>query len=154
MRPEHALRLCKGLQESAPAMYTQALALAGAAMRARPVYLKKQAPERRAEAIRRALARVAANGVAEEVLAVYFLDCRNALLVEWLDGIGVEHEEGILKDNEVPQPEADALRKAVETFRGAGDAEDGGDRELLLRAFAAQSSIQWPVLETLLGGDS
>ena len=130
------------------------MALAGAAMRARPVFLKKQPFERRAEAIRRALARVASNDLAEEFLAVYFLECRKPLLVEWLDGLGIDHEEGVLSQDRVEAPEDAALRKAVEGFRNAGDGEpeasEAADRELLLRAFAAQSSIDWPLLDELL----
>ncbi len=156
MAPEQALHFCRGLSEAAPASYAQALALAGAAMRARPVFLKKQPFERRAEAIRRALARVASNELAEEFLAVYFLECRNELLVEWLDGLGISHEDGVLADDEVTAPADDALRSAVAAFRTGRDAEtelpaaEAGDRELLLRAFAAQSSVRWPTLEALL----
>lgn len=159
MASEQALHFCRGLSEGAPASYTQALTLAGAAMRARPVYLKKQPFERRAEAIRRGLARVASNELAEEFLAVYFLECRKSLLVEWLDGLGIAHEDGVLEDNEVSEPEGAALRAAVGAFRsgsGAGDNAasdepgDAGDRELLLLAFAAQSSVQWPTLDELL----
>ena len=155
MAPEQALHFCRGLSDSAPASYAQALALAGAAMRARPVFLKKQPFERRAEAIRRALARVASNELAEEFLAVYFLECRNGLLVEWLDGLGIAHEDGVLSDAEIAAPEDVMLRKAVETFRGDDGTEeptpgDAADRRLLLYAFAAQSSIEWPTLDELL----
>jgi hypothetical protein len=36
----------------------------------------------------------------------------------------------------------------VATFRKPDDA---ADRELLLQAFAAQSAIEWPALEALIG---
>ncbi len=39
------------------------------------------------------------------------------------------------------------LEKAMEKFRQGEDAER---RELLLRAFAGQSAIDWPELEALL----
>ena len=160
MTPQQAHHFCQGLSESAPTSYAQALALAGAAMRARPVFLKKQSFERRAEAIRRALARVASNELAEEFLAVYFLQCRTALLVEWLDGLGISHEDGVLADSEVPAPEDGTLRAAVNAFRDGAEGgapadatpDEAGDRELLLRAFAAQSSIRWPELDALLAG--
>ncbi len=156
MAPEQALHFCRGLSDGAPASYAQALTLAGAAMRARPVFLKKQPFERRAEAIRRALARVASNELAEEFLAVYFLECRNALLVEWLDGLGIAHEEGVLSDDTVSAPDDDTLRKAVDAFRSGSDGDgepdpsETGDRHLLLHAFAAQSSVSWPVLDEML----
>ncbi len=158
MAPDQALHFCRGLSDGAPASYAQALALAGAAMRARPVFLKKQPFERRAEAIRRALARVASNELAEEFLAVYFLECRKSLLVEWLDGLGIAHEDGVLTDDDVSAPDDDALRKTVDAFRSGGAGDDApdpaeaGDRALLLHAFAAQSSVSWPVLDEMLAG--
>jgi hypothetical protein len=104
--------------------------------------------------VRRALARVAASDVAEELLAVYFLDCRKELLVEWLDAVGLEHEEGSLKADSPACPEPARLDAALERFRGAakpdGDAGDRFERELLLRAFAAQTAVDWPALEQKL----
>jgi hypothetical protein len=154
MTDPEASRFLAVLAEKAPALHVQALGAAAAAMRARPQYLMKQPHEKRAEAVRRALARVATSEVAEELLAVYFLDGRKELLTEWLDTIGLEHEEGALKAD-APSCPADAeLAKAVERYRGGaqkdGEPGDAWERELLLRAFAAQSAVDWPALEKLL----
>jgi hypothetical protein len=108
----------------------------------------KQSPEKRAQFVRQALARVATNLIAEEVLAAYFLQVKKALLVEWLDAMGLEHEDGSLKAEAPAEPERGALEKAVAAFRKPDDA---ADRELLLQAFAAQSAIEWPALEALIG---
>ena len=97
--------------------------------------------------MRQALSRVATNPVAEEVLAAYFLQVRKPLLIEWLDALGLEHEEGSLKADAPPEPERVALEKAVRAFR---KADDDAERELLLQAFAAQTAIEWPALEELL----
>jgi hypothetical protein len=147
MPPERAREVLKAIAEVAPAAFAQAVAVASAAMRARPVFLTRQPFEKRADAVRRALARVAASDLAEELLAVYFLQCRKPLLLEWLDLLGLEHEEGALKSEAPPSPPADALGKAVRTYR---KLEDAADRELLLQAFAAQTAIDWPDLEKLL----
>jgi hypothetical protein len=149
MSPERANAFLRGLQEKAPAMFEQAVAAASAAMKARPVYLSRQPFEKRAQAVRRALARVSANPVAEELLAVYFLDCRKELLIEWLDTLGLEHEEGTLRADSPPPPPDAQLARAVQSFREKGPDPD---RELLLRAFAAQSAIDWPNLEAHLLG--
>jgi hypothetical protein len=154
MTDAEASRFLAVLAEKSPALHVQALGAAAAAMRARPQYLLKQPHEKRAEAVRRALARVASSDVAEELLAVYFLDGRKELLIEWLDVIGLEHEEGALKADTPPCPAEAALSKAVETYRGAASTEgepgDAWERELLLRAFAAQTAVDWPALEKLL----
>jgi hypothetical protein len=116
-------------------------------MNARPIYLQRQPFEKQVGAVRRALSRVAANGVAEEILAVYFLECRKDLLVEWLDLLGIAHEDGILEADSPDAPEKAELQKARDSFCGI---DDDADRPLLLNAFAAQSAIDWPDLEALL----
>jgi hypothetical protein len=147
LAPDHAQALLTSLAEKAPAMFAQSLAAASAAMKARPVYLQRQPFDKRAEAVRRTLSRVATNPIADEVLAVYFLECRKELLIEWLDTAGVEHKDGTLAADTPAPPSEKKLRDAVERFRAAGDDRD---RELLLRAFAAQDAIEWPVLDALL----
>jgi len=147
MSPERAHALLEGLRKEAPGVYTQALGAASVWLRARPQFVVKQSPEKRAQYVRRALSRVASNLIAEEVLAAYFLQVKKPLLVEWLDAVGLEHAEGSLEADAPPEPERGALEKAVAAFRKPDDA---ADRELLLEAFAAQSAIDWPALEQLL----
>ena len=147
MSPDRAATIMSGLSENAPQMFKQALFAASASMNARPVYLQRQPFEKQVGAVRRALSRVAANGVAEEILAVYFLECRKELLVEWLDLLGIEHEDGILEADSPVAPKKAELQKARDSFCGV---DDDADRSLLLNAFAAQSAIDWPDLEALL----
>jgi hypothetical protein len=150
MKPDYARVFLDALKQQTPIAWAQAVGLTAGALKARPVFVQKQPPERRAELIRKALSRVASAPVAEELLAVYFLECRNELLVEWLDAIGVEHDKGTL-NNDPAEPDAKKLRSAVAAFRkAASDEASTADRELLLRAFAAQTSIDWPNLDALL----
>jgi len=144
---QHAEQVLTRLAEKSPAMFVQALAAASAALKARPIYLQRQPFAKRAEAVRRTLSRVATNAIADEVLAVYFLECRKELLIEWLDLLGVKHKDGTLEADSPPPPSEKKLRGAFESFRAAGDDPD---RELLLRAFAAQDAVEWPVLDALL----
>ena len=147
MSAERAAQMLEPLARQVPAVFAQAIGAASAALKARPVYLLRQPFAKRAEAVRRALSRVASDPVASEVLAVYFLECRCKLLVEWLDTLGLEHEEGTLK-SDTPPPPADAqLHSAVDAFLAV---DDDPDRRLLLGAFAAQEAIAWPVLDELL----
>jgi hypothetical protein len=148
MSPEEAERMMKVLSKEAPAMFRQAVDAAAVSIKARPVYLRRQPFEKRAAAVRRSLARVLANPVADEVLAVYFLECRKELLLEWLDLTGLKHDEGTLEEESPDQPAEADLAAAVEKYRAAGDDPD---RELLLRAFAAQNAVEWPALDALLG---
>ncbi len=147
MPPDRAVAVMSGLSENAPQMFKQALLAASASMNARPAYLQRQPFEKQVGTVRRALSRVASNGVAEEILAVYFLESRKELLVEWLDLLGIKHEDGILEADSPVAPEKAELQKARSSFCGV---DDDADRSLLLNAFAAQSAIDWPDLEALL----
>ena len=150
MPPERALAMLRALSEKSPQMFRQSVDAAALATRTRPVYLRKQPFEKRSEAVRRALSRVAANALADELLAVYFLECRKPLLTEWLDRVGVAHDEGTLEEDTPAQPPQDQLREAVEAFLSK---EDDPDRTLLLSAFAAQEAVDWPALEALIAQD-
>jgi hypothetical protein len=149
MSPEEAHRFFEKLSATSPAVFRQAVAAASAAMKARPRYLMKQPFEKRASAVRRALSRVTSDPIAEEMLAVYFLEGRKELLAEWLDAIGLEHEEGALKEGNPSEPPEERVRGTVESFL---NTDDDSDRRLLLRAFAAQASIDWPSLDALIEG--
>ena len=151
MEPDRAVSLLRALNETSPAVVQQAVAAAAIAMKARPVYLRKQPFEKRAHAVRRALARVASDPVAAEVLAVYFLKARNEILCEWLDALGLVHEEGVLEADAPEQPAAEVLEKHIDAFLAA---KDDPDRPLLLAAFAAQESIEWPLLEARIAAST
>jgi hypothetical protein len=145
--PQHARRILLELNERSPALFGQALQVASRALNSRPVYLRRQPPEKRADAVRRAVSRVSADELAEELLAAYFIECRRPLLEEWLEALGLEHEHGILKADAPPPPPLEKLEQALARFRKGASPDD---RELLIRAFAAQSAVDWPDLERLL----
>ena len=111
----------------------------------------KQAPAKRMKSIKQAISRANANHLAEELVAVYFLKCRLPLLTEWLDLMGLEHEDGILTQEEVPCPDAAEVEAKVKEYRAMGDDED---RELLLQVFSGQAAIDWPALDALLAAEA
>ncbi len=147
MSPEDSLRFLNQLKEEAPTVARLALGAAAEAFKLRPQFLKKQPKARQADWVRRALGRNVGAAIAEEILASYFMEHRSEMLIEWLDELGVEHEEGALKDT--PEcPSKKKLESAVKKFRSGDDAET---REILLQAFAAQTSIDWAPLDDVLG---
>ena len=86
MDPDTSQHFFSGLAEDAPGMFKQLVQAAAQAMKSRPAYVNKLSMDKKANAMRRALARVGADTLAGEMLAVYFLECRKELLTEWLDG--------------------------------------------------------------------
>lgn len=151
LTPERAFALLSKVQEKLPGVYTQAVGAACVTLKARPQFMMKQSKEKRAAFVRQALSRFAASPIAEEVLAAYFLEVRRDLLTEWLDALGIEHENGVLKNDDPAEPPRERLEAAVTAFRAGSDADD---RQLLLEAFAAQSAVAWPALDAILGLDA
>ena len=149
MTPEAALAFLTEVHEQAPAVEEIALSAAAGAFRLRPVFLRRQPRKRQAEWMRQALSRTAMAAVAEEVLAEYFLEYHAELLAEFLDALGLEHDKGVLASSAPECPKPAELAKLVAKFR---EGKDPSLRELLMRAFAAQSAIDWPDLEALLAG--
>ena len=150
MSGEHCEEILATISEESPETTKQIVASAAIALKYRPQYLLKQPPAKRANSVRGALARKQSIQLAEELLAVYFLKCRLSVLTEWLDLLGLKHEEGILQDDVIEAPDASELEKHVETFRKAGESGADSDRELLLQTFSAQAAIDWPALDTLV----
>jgi hypothetical protein len=148
MTPDRAEGVLNEILEKLPGVYRQTLGAASAVFKARPKFLMQQTAARRASLMRQALSRVAANDLAEEVLAAYFLEVHRPLLEEWLDTLGVEHKDGALQSDHLPCPPQETLEAALAAFR---KPEDAADRELLLQAFAAQSAVDWPALDAALG---
>ena len=145
---ERAFALLEKVKEKLPGVYTQAVGAACVTLKARPQFMMKQPKQKRAQFVKQALSRFAAGPIAEEVLAAYFLEVRRDLLTEWLDALGIEHENGVLKQDNPAAPAREQLETAVAKFRGGADPDD---RQLLLEAFAAQSAVTWPALDALLG---
>jgi hypothetical protein len=147
MSQEKCGQIMEKISQQTPGAIKPTVAAAAIALKFRPQFLLKQPLEMRVSSVRRALSRTGSNALAEELLAVYFLKCRLDLLAEWLDLLGLEHEEGILKADVTPSPAEAELREKVAKFRAGASDED---RELLLQAFAAQTAIHWPVLDELI----
>jgi hypothetical protein len=139
------------LGEESPEAVQNTTVAAAQILKFRPKFLLKQKPAKRAASVRRAMGRTSANDLAEELLAVYFLKCRLELLTEWLDLVGLKHEEGILTQKEIPCPETAELETKVGQFR---TADDDDDRTLLLQVFSAQASIDWPPLEAMVSSEA
>lgn len=139
----------KDLRDNLKPLYKQLENVAAGTLRLRPVYLGKQPFDRRCELIRKALSLKVNADAAAEILPAFFMERYAKDVIELLDLLGVEHEEGVLKGEAPPKAPTDAkLKTAVNKFRKGG--ENPVLRELLLKTFASQSAVDWPALDALL----
>ena len=64
------------------------------------------------------------DAVAARALVNYHLGQQRPMMGEFLDALGVSHEEGLIKDETVVKPESDKLRGAVDQIAAKYPAED------------------------------
>lgn len=144
---EEAETLFREMQQELRPLYDQAARVAADTLRVRPVFLSKQKLPKRASMMRKALALKPNAEASAELLAAFLLEKYAEDLGELLDAFGIEHEEGVLKDEAPESPDAKTLKKVVAEFP-QGDKKIM--RGVLLKAFAAQSAIDWPELDALV----
>ena len=128
-------------------LYRQAERSAAETLRLRPVYLGRQPWAKRCGLIRKALALRVNAEPAAEILAAFFMERYAEDVAALLDLLGVEHDDGVLKEMSPAEPTKKKLKEVVAEFPTGDHA---GPRALLLKAFAAQGAIDWPALDALV----
>jgi hypothetical protein len=84
--------------------------------------------------------------VAGTLLYVYHMERQKPLLTKFLDALGVEHEDGQIKD-EMEPPAQEALEKAVDALFAECDRKDV---LLYLETLLAQDAATWGPLAAIL----
>ena len=116
----------------------------------RPVFVeRKPRPERHAW-MREMLGRKTNRDVAAHLLQIWLVGAHAKLLCDFLDHLGIAHDE----NGTIEQlPEAPAKAKLAETVTALVAAHDPGVVAVYLHAFQALDDQGWPSLEELLGED-
>jgi hypothetical protein len=81
--------------------------------------------------------------VAARLLVSYHLEYQRPMMGRFLDTVGVRHEEGLIADEELQPPSADALRAAAKAIAEAYPAEDVS---LYLSTLVWQDPDSWGAL--------
>jgi hypothetical protein len=144
---EECQALLREMRDELKPVYKQVERAAAATLRVRPVFLSKQPFPKRCEMIRKAMSLKINAEAAGEVLAAFFMERYAEDLRELLDAFGVEHEEGVLKAPAPKEPAASVVKKTVAKFPQGKHATM---RSVLLRAFAAQTAVDWPALDAIV----
>ena len=62
--------------------------------------------------------------VAARLLVAYHLAQQRPMMRTFLDALGIKHDDGLIEDEDVQAPTADALKNAARTLAGVYPAED------------------------------
>ena len=130
-------------------LYRSVLAAVAEANRVRPVFLeRKPRAQRHAEMIS-TLGRPRMEEAAATLLRGWLLQAENAMLIEFLDALGIPHEKGVVEDFP-PTVEDEKLKAAVEGLLAKHPKEKVA---LYLNTIHATSGVDWKNLEDLLQND-
>jgi hypothetical protein len=146
MSPELSADILEFSHQSEKELYKATLAAVAQARKVRPAYLERQPRAERHVAMVATLSRPSMELAAGGLLRGWLLKKHTALLKDFLDALGVTHDDGVVED--LPETMDDAkLRAAVETVLAKHAPEIV---TVYLHAFYEMNEARWPNLKTLL----
>ena len=136
--------------ESDKPLYRATLNAVAEARKLRPVFLERQPRTQRTETILATLTRPQMELIAGNLIRAWLVKKQNAMLVQYLDSLGIAHNEGVVDD--LPASMDDAkLKAAVDGLLAKFPPEAVA---VYLLAFNDMNEANWPNLKALLETDS
>ncbi|HWI57496.1 MAG TPA: hypothetical protein VNZ22_09730, partial [Bacillota bacterium] len=115
MSPNLANEILTFAYESDKPLYKATLGAVAEARKVRPIFLERQPRPQRHATMAATLARPALELVTGNLLRTWLLKKYNGMLVDFLDGLGIPHKEGVVDDLPAMM-EDDKLRAAIDTL--------------------------------------
>ena len=149
MSPTLALEIINYAYESDKPLYHLVVKAVAEARKVRPVFLERQPrTERHADMIA-TLSRPPLELITGNLIRTWLLKKYSAMLVDFLDALGIPHKEGVVDD--LPATVDDAkLRAAVDTLLAKYPPEVVA---VYLQAFNEMNEADWPNLKAMLESD-
>jgi hypothetical protein len=149
MSPELANDILAFAHESDKPAYKATLAAVAQARHVRPVFLERQPRPQRHAAMVTTLARPALDAVAGGLIRAWLLKKQKAMLMDFLDALGIKHEDGVVEN--LPGGMDDAkLKPAVATLLAKYPPEVVA---VYLNAFNEMNETSWANLKAMLESD-
>lgn len=146
MSPALAAEILNFAYDSDKPLYRVTVSAVAEARKLRPVYLERQPRTQRHTTMLATLSRPALDLVTGNLIRTWLLKKYNAMLVDFLDALGIPHKEGVVED--LPATIEDAkLKSAVDVLLGKYPAEVVA---VYLNAFNDMNEVSWPNLKSLL----
>lgn len=149
MSPALALDILTYTFENDKPLYRATLKAVADTRKVRPVFLERQAKPQRHAAMLATLSRPALDLVTGNLIRAWLLKKHKALLADYLDALGIKHEEGVVED--IPATMEDAkLNAAVDALLAKYPPETVA---VYLHAFNEMNEQEWPNLTAMLNSD-
>jgi hypothetical protein len=149
MSPPLALDILTYAYETDKPLYRATLGAVAEARKLRPVFLERQPRPQRHAAMLATLTRPALDLVAGNLLRIWLLKKHKQMLIDFLDALGIPHQEGVV--DELPSAMDEAkIRAAVDALLGKYPPEVVA---VYLHAFSEMNTVGWPHLKTMLESD-
>jgi hypothetical protein len=148
MSDEAAATVLGDVKRESPEMYREALNAAAGSLKMRPQVLRQQPGPRQAATIRRALTQVNQQDLGAHLLIEWLTKSQKSMLGQFLDDLGISHEEGTVKEDLGAEPETERLSAAIKRLNESFPPEHV---RIYLSAFCVITADDWERLPDLIG---
>ena len=149
MSPSLGTEILAWAYEDEKPVYKATLGAVADARKVRTVFLQRQPRTQRHTGMLDTLAKPRMELAASTLLRTWLLKGKKSLLVDFLDALGIEHEDGVVDD--LPETVDEAkLRQAVDTLVEKYPNEVVA---IYLNAFNGMNETNWPALNSMLEAD-
>lgn len=150
MSPGLANEIVSYVFEADKPTYKATLQAVASARHLRPVFLERQPRPQRHATMLTTLTRPALDLAAGTLIRTWLVKKQNAMLVDFLNALGIENKEGVVED--LPAAMEDAkLKSAVDMLLTRYPPETVA---VYLNAFNDMNEANWSNLKTMLEGDT
>lgn len=147
MPAETASQLIAFVLEKEKPLYKATIDSLAKQRKLRPVFVERKPREERHAWLRDALGRKASEGIAAHLLQIWLIGAHKGVLCDFLDALGIPHDENGTIENLPEAPAREKLQGAVDTLLSK---HDRAVVAVYLHAFQALDESGWPTLEAIL----
>jgi hypothetical protein len=116
----------------------------------RPVFIERKPRNERFAWIKDALGRKQNEPIAANLLQIWLVSRHPKMLCDFLDSLGIKHDDNGTVEQIPPQPEKPALEAAV---HGLLEKYDASIVAVYLHAFQALDETGWPLLDEIIAAE-
>jgi hypothetical protein len=150
MSPGFAAQIFSYLHEKEKALYKATIEALAKPKKIRPVFVERKPRNERHAWMKEALSRKQSDSVSAQILQIWLVGEHSKLLCDFLDGLGIKHDENGTVDELPPAPDKATLLPVIENLLGKYDQELVA---VYLQAFQALDENGWPALGEVLQTD-